>query len=163
MLNRVRSWLGLTPALTRPTAIVHVYRDARRLCVAPLAQTKAGFYLAIEPVAVLEPDDREGFVAALASRMAAPMKHVPTPPRDSPAVLLRHTPYRRWTELERHMESWSIEATASGWKVLRYRRRKAGVGLEPDEGSAVELHGDPDSVAVSIVDLLWTATPLGRG
>lgn len=156
--GQIRGLLGFGSAAERRSELVFVYRDADRICVPTTAKTKAGFFLDIEPVAVLGPDDVEGLATALANRMAAPMERVPTPPRDQPAILLQHTGYRRWTELERRMACWAIEPTSSGWKVVKYRRRAEGKGLEPEDTSLVELSGAPATVATAIAEMLTAAS-----
>jgi hypothetical protein len=154
VFRTVLAGIGFGAQPERTTASVKVYRDASRICVTTVAKTTAGFFLEVEPITVLAPNDLDGLAAALSSRMVAPLRHVATPPREQTAALLRHTPYRRWTELERKMATWSIEPTPIGWKVIRYRRRASGKGLEPEDDGQLELDGPPATVAASMAELL---------
>jgi len=99
-----------------------------------MARTEAGFYLAIEPISVIDPHDRQSIRSALLEVIQKGNPTVPTPSRANypPDPLLKHANVKTASAFERSSRRWKIAQYATGYGVATYRPGKYG-GSEEDE------------------------------
>jgi hypothetical protein len=105
-----------------------------QVLIPTMARTEAGFYLAIEPVSVIDPHDRQSIRSALLDVIRRGNPTVPTPSRANypPDPLLKHANVKTASALERSSRRWKITKYATGYGIATYRPGKYG-GSEEDE------------------------------
>jgi len=157
-LDHVRGRLSLGSRASCQPPLIHVFKDGQKIYVPTTAKAKSGFFVDIEPIAVLGDDDVDGLADALASRMAGPLVLVGDQAFGQPAALLRHTRYTRWSQVDQKMAKWAIEPIPQGWRLARNHTRKEDRGVVYRQDSLAELTGPVKSVAGEFARLLAVAS-----
>ncbi len=123
----------------RPAEAAHVYEFRGRFVVPTVARTEAGFWLEIEPVAVLACN-----LGALASALDSAREHgnpqIPTPKRSEygPPVVCTEVGVRGWRAFEAEAQFWRLEWRPSGVTIAGSKRAPDG-GFEDDTDTTESL------------------------
>lgn len=120
----------------------HVYYRSRQFLVPVVAQTKAGFFLDIEPVLTVQFGDVDDLEKALVFVIAAGNPKTETPSRGSfprPAVL-GPARVKTWATFEKKSICWTITDNGSDYLVAVTGRAPSG-GWVDDEGSSIRIAG----------------------
>jgi len=114
--------------------------------VPTMAQTEAGFYLAVEPVAVADESDKTGIEEAVASAVERGNPIVPTPTRDGykDYVLLKYAGVKSLSTFEKLARTWKLSRRSGNFVIAPYRPGQYG-GAEEDLNRQESV---PDSVPV---------------
>jgi hypothetical protein len=109
------------------------YVRRRTIFIPTSAQTEAGFYLNVDPVAVLNITDTDGVRMALADMLARGNPRVPTPNRATfpPPIVLKYAKLKRWSEFEEDADSWTLTKDHRTYQ-LGPSKRRSDRGWEED-------------------------------
>ena len=99
-----------------------------------VARTEAGYYLNIEPVAVVDADDFGGVVSAIQAAIERGNPAVPTPSRANfpKPVVLRYAGVKSWPQFERESLNWSVEKTVDVYRIVPGRCAPDGGWVDDD-------------------------------
>ena len=105
-----------------------------------VARTEAGYYLNIEPVAVVDADDFGGVVSAIQAAIERGNPAVPTPSRANfpKPVIPRLAGVKSWPQFARESLYWKIGMAADCFQIVPGRRAPDG-GWVDDEVHAETL------------------------
>jgi hypothetical protein len=127
----------------------------KQVLIPTMARTEAGFYMAIEPVSVIDPQDRQSIRSALLEVIRRGNPTVPTPSRAAypPDPLVKHANVKTSSAFERSSRRWKIAQYANGYVTATYRPGKYG-GSEEDETTrqAFSLDEPVESVVDGLLD-----------
>jgi hypothetical protein len=113
-----------------------------------MRRTEAGFYVGVDPVAVVNVTATEELRAALRTALAHKPLTIPTPPRDAKlSSTLAIAKVRSWPAFEREATCWLIREHNSIWKIAIQRSRKDGGGDDKDKLIVFPPGADSDEVA----------------
>src|SRR5437899_4178781 len=112
----------------------HIYVRRGVAYVPTTAQTEAGFFLDVEPVAVVVADNSAVLQNAVADAIRRGNPTVATPVRTTfpKPVLLHYAKTRTWADFEKDTQFWSIAEKDGVYAVNHGRRRADGRGWEDD-------------------------------
>jgi hypothetical protein len=129
--------------------------------VPTVAQTEAGYYLDIEPVAAVPAADSAAFTGALKQVMIRGNPKIPTPTRATfpKPVVLKHANVRTWADFERTASHWTITHRDNSYKIAGSRRRP-DMGWEEDPSQIETLPGDSsvEEVARRVFSVMQSTT-----
>lgn len=124
----------------------HIYLRKGTVYIPTVAKTEAGFFMDVEPVAVIERSDRTGIVDAIKATIANGNPIVQTPTRltfPKPAVL-SYANVKSWATFEKSAICWEISKQQS---VLQFRpQRKHPDGGWEDDPEKIEIFTGPDAI-----------------
>ena len=139
----------------------HMYLHKAMAYVPTIAQTQAGFYMDIEPVAVIPVTNVGALENAIRVAMGKGNPIVPTPARAAfpKPVVLRYAKVKSWSAFERDALSWTILEKAGRYQIEPGRKRPDGKGWEPDPDRVETLPPGttPDEVARRVAAILARA------
>jgi hypothetical protein len=118
--------------------------------VPTMAETEAGFYMAIEPVEMVDAADAQAIEAAMVRAVERGNPIVPTPVRGAfpEPVLLRHAGVKSLATFERLAKTWKLSKVGNSFTLAPYRPSEHGGSEEDVERSEVI------SATTSIVDVV---------
>ncbi len=138
----------------------HVYVRQGIAYVPTVARADAGFYLDIEPVAVVPATDVDGVQAAVRKAIGKGNPRIPTPSRATfpKPVILKHAKAKSWSVFEKGASVLTISRKGDCYKIQAGRKRP-DAGWEPDpsqvellpEGAGVEVVAERVSSAVKLL------------
>jgi hypothetical protein len=94
-----------------------------KVFVPTMARTEAGFYLAIDPVEVVDASDLAAIESAFLSAIQRGNPTVPTPSRDGYPewVVLKHAGVKSASKFERLAESWALSISGDNYSLTPYK------------------------------------------
>ena len=103
-----------------------------RAFIPTMARTEAGFYLAIDPVEVVDAADPAAMEAAFINVVQRGNPAVPTPSRDGYPewVVLKHAGVKSAAAFERLAESWALSISGDNYALIPYRPFETGGSVE---------------------------------
>jgi hypothetical protein len=129
--------------------------------VPTVAQTEAGFYMDIEPVAVVPVTDSWALENAVKVAMGKGNPIVPTPTRAAfpKPVVLVYAKVNSWSAFEKDAMNWTIVEKAGGYEIKPGRKRPDGKGWEADSDrvESLPLGTTHDEIARRVATLLAQA------
>jgi hypothetical protein len=128
--------------------LVFLLKD--RALVPTMARTKAGFYMGIEPVEVVDPDDPGALEQAIMRTVKRGNPSVPTPPGGAKfpkSVLLKYAKMKSISSLDKLATSWQLSKREGAYLIVPYRPRKDS-GKEEDTERGEAIPGDMPLEAV---------------
>lgn len=108
--------------------------------VPTVAQTEAGFFLDVDPVAVVPVTDTEALQNALKLSIDRGNPRVPTPTRAAfpKPVVLKYAKVKSWAAFEKGCSNWTIVQQDGCYQIKRGRKRPDS-GWEDDAGQIEAL------------------------
>lgn len=111
-----------------------------KVFVPTMARTEAGYYLGIEPVAVIDCDDRGAIHSVLVDTIQRGNPVIPTPsrsnfPRDP---LLKYANVKSISTFEQTAQCWKVGRYANEYVIAPYRPSSSG-GSQEDNSSRESL------------------------
>ena len=135
-----------------------------KVFVPTTAKTEAGYYLGIEPVAVVDATDRAAVKAAFLDAVSRGNPIVPTPSRSNfpPDPLLKYANVKSVSELAKSAHSWQLTKYATEYVAAPDRPGKYG-GSEQDDGKKQVFPADEpmDRIVSRLVDHALAASGTG--
>src|SRR5262249_13007337 len=118
----------------------HIYVRRGIAYIPTTAQTEAGFFLDVEPGAVVAAAKSDLLQKAVtdAIRRGNPTVATPTRAAFPKPVVLRYADAKTWANFERDAQSWSIVEKDGVYVIMRGRRRADGRGWEDDPNGMEE-------------------------
>jgi hypothetical protein len=91
--------------------MLKLYLRSGKAYIPTVARTTDGFFLEIEPVAVVDPGDAAALERELKARLAQGTPTVPTPTRDSfpKPVVLAHAGVKSWATFQKSALVWATD------------------------------------------------------
>jgi hypothetical protein len=91
--------------------MLKLYLRSGKAYIPTVAKTTDGFFLEVEPVAVVDPSDASTLERELASRLAQGTPTVPTPSRDNfpKPVVLTHAGVKSWATFQKKATVWAVD------------------------------------------------------
>lgn len=107
-----------------------------KVFIPTMARTEAGFYMGIEPVAVVDSSNREAVRSAFLDAIGRGNPIVPTPTRATfpPSPLLKHANVKSLSTFEKNAQCWKLGKYPAEFVVAPYRPGKYGGSEEDDSG-----------------------------
>lgn len=117
-----------------------VYFRRGNIFVPTVARAEAGYYLNIEPVAVVDVADFGGVLSAIQAAIERGNPAIPTPTRANfpKPVVPRYAGVKSWPQFARQSLYWSIEKAANEYRIVPGRPTPDG-GWVDDEAHAKTL------------------------
>ncbi|MBP1152672.1 hypothetical protein [Methylocaldum sp. RMAD-M] len=138
----------------------HVYLRKGIVFVPTVAKTEAGFFLDIDPVAVLESSDRQQVSEAIKAAILKGNPTVPTPTRAAfpKPVVLNYANVKSWATFERNAYCWKVTGKDSAFQLCPQRKNPSG-GWEDDPTNAETFNGRTaiDELANAVADKVQSA------
>ncbi|MBI2817987.1 MAG: hypothetical protein HYX72_13720 [Acidobacteria bacterium] len=142
--------------MTQRVSVALYFLDDKAI-LPTVGRTEAGYDLEIEPVTVLDVNDRRGIIAALAAALSTGNPVIPTPsPRDFPKpVVMRHVSLRSYQQFVEKATTWSILKGDDYYVIVPYLKGNCS-GWKEDAEHHIKLpeHGDATEMATEIVNLI---------
>jgi hypothetical protein len=115
-----------------------------KVFVPTMAQTEAGFFLGIEPVAVLDEKDLDAIESAIVSAVKKGNPKIPTPGREEykADVLLKHSGVKSLSTFARLARTWNLSRQRGAFLISPSRPAQHG-GSEEDSSRQESL---PDTL-----------------
>jgi hypothetical protein len=136
----------------------HVYLRKGTAYVPTVAQTEAGFYTDIEPVAVVPVTDSAALENAVKVAMSKGNPVVPTPTRAAfpKPVVLQYAKVKSWSAFEKDALNWTVVEKAGSYQIEPGRKRSDGRGWEadPDRIESLPPGATYDEIARRVATLL---------
>jgi hypothetical protein len=126
-----------------------------KVFVPTTAKTEAGYYLGIEPVAVVDASDRAAVKAAFLDSVNRGNPIVPTPSRANfpPDPLLKYAKVKSVSEFAKSVQGWQLTKYATEYVAAPDRPGKYGGSEQDDSKKQVFLADEPiDSIVSQLVD-----------
>lgn len=131
----------------------HVYFRKGKVYVPTVARAEAGYYLNVEPVAVVDADDFGGMLSAIQAAIERGNPVVPTLTRTQAdamkPVIPRLAGVKSWPQFERQALTWSMEKSADEYRIVPGRRALDG-GWVDDEAETETLPPGTTAEAVAM-------------
>ena len=137
-----------------PSNMWHFYVRKGTAYVPTVAQTDAGFFLDIEPIAVVLAADREALARAIGGVIAAGNPVVPAPARGAyptPAVL-QVAGVKTWSTFEKSARCYTVYRTETGYEIPTMERVAEGWVENPQRAQKLPLSSSHDDVARALVE-----------
>lgn len=138
----------------------HIYVRKGITYVPTVAQTEAGFYLDIEPVAAIPATNVDAVQAAVRQAIGRGNPRIPTPTRATfpKSVILKHAQVKSRSAFEKEASLWTISRNGDRYQIQADRKCPDG-GWEADpsqvellpEGAGVEAVAERVSSAVRLL------------
>lgn len=128
----------------------HIYLRNGTIYVPTVAKTEAGFYMNVEPVAVVSVANGEGLRNALDDALARGNALVPTPKRNAypPSLLPKYAGVKTDRAFMQGASHWAIDIREGNYSIVGYRIHKDGYWVE-DATSKIDL--SPSSTVEDVV------------
>ena len=106
----------------------HLYIRDGTAYVPVVARTEAGFYMDIDPVAVIRVTDTEGLQRAIKDAMSKGNPIVPTPTRATfpKPVVLKHTKFKTWSAFGTGAECFEICEKGNIFQIQQAQKTPSG-------------------------------------
>ena len=110
-----------------------------KVFIPTMARTEAGFYLAVDPVEVVDAVNPAAMETALMNVVRRGNPAVPTPSRDGYPewVVLKHAGVKSAAAFERLAESWALSISGDNYALTPYRPFETGGSVEDREHTEV--------------------------
>lgn len=110
----------------------HVYLRKGDVYVPTVAETEAGFYMNVEPVAVISVANTEGLRNALREVMGRGNTIIPTPKRNAypPSLLPRYAGVKTDHAFMQKAAHWAIDDKDGDYKIIGYRVHDDGYWVQ---------------------------------
>lgn len=109
--------------------------------VPTMAKTKAGFYMGIEPVEVVDARDQAAVEQAIVRAVSRGNPSVPTPPggdKFPKSVLLKYVKMKSISAFDKAARSWQLSRREGAYIIVPYRPRKdRGSEEDTERGEAI--------------------------
>lgn len=119
--------------------------------IATPALTDAGFYISVDPVAVVKVSDEKEMKQALKEALVRESPKIPTPTRDSypEPVVLKYAGVKSWSSFHKTASCWVISKRSGFYEIEGSIRDSRGKGWEgdPDKKTLVPEEKGLDEVA----------------
>ncbi len=125
--------------------------------VPTVAKAEAGYYMDIEPVAVVPVSNTEGLHRAFRDTISKGNAVVPTPTRANhpPPVLLKYAGVRSWAAFQRGASTWNIKEKDGNYQIAGYRTHHKGYWEEdPDQKIELPSESKVDDVIARMISIL---------
>lgn len=118
--------------------------------VPTMARTDAGFYLATEPIEVVDTADRQEVENAIMRAITRGNPVVPTPSRDNypPDPLLKSANVKSVSTFEKSAERWQLARAKGVYEIVPYKRMKPAGAVEDREQTELVPDSEPLPVVV---------------
>jgi hypothetical protein len=137
-----------------PLNIWHVYIRNGYAFVPTVARTDAGFFLDIDPVAMLAENDRESLIQAIVRSIATGNPLVPTPARSAyqtPAVV-RAAGVKTWSTFEKGARCYTLYRTEREFEIPVMERAEDGWMENRGNSKKFLLSSSHEEVARALVE-----------
>jgi hypothetical protein len=115
-----------------------------------MARTKAGFYMGIEPVEVVDARDPAALEQAIIRAVKRGNPSVPTPPGGAKfpkSVLLKYANMKSISSFDKLAKSWNLSKREGAYLIVPYRhRRDRGQEEDAERGEAIPGHVSLETV-----------------
>lgn len=110
----------------------HFYTRGDKAFIPTVARTEAGFYIDVEPVAVVDARDSDSVAAELRIRLEAGNSLVATPSRAgyAPSPVLGAARLRSWKTFEVGAKCFAVYLRKSGYEIPAIERARDGGWVE---------------------------------
>lgn len=125
-----------------------------------VAKVEAGYYMDIEPVAVVPVSNTESLRRAFSDTMSRGNKVIPTPTRANhpPPVLLKYAGAKTWAALQRGALTWDIKEKDGNYQIVGHRTHPKGYWEEdPDQRIDFSPETSVDAVIYRMIAILEDA------
>ena len=97
----------------------HVYLRKGTVFVPTVAKTDAGFFIDVEPVAVVESTNRQEIISAIKAAIGSGNPIVATPTRAEfpKPVVLKYANVKSWATFEKNAFCWTVKKNASAFEL----------------------------------------------
>jgi hypothetical protein len=139
----------------------HVYLRKSIAYVPTVAQTEAGYYLDVEPVAAVPATDANAVQDAVKQAISRGNPKVPTPTRAAfpKPFVLKYAKVRSWADFERTAALWTILRKDGCYQIKRGRKRiDAGWEDDPSQIETLPVGAGLDDVARRVFSAVQSAT-----
>jgi hypothetical protein len=138
------------------TALIEIHwSKAKGLVVIPTsAKTTAGFWMNVEPVEVV-PIDRRGQIADAIRRIAlAPVRTIPTPPRNGfpEPVVLKHGKVRSWSQFHWSYSLLHLSAVNGDAVSVQTLEKCADGSYQPNRDETARVFPTLDAAIAAIIE-----------
>lgn len=129
----------------------HVYLRNGTVYVPTMAKTEAGFYMNVEPVAVVAVSNGEGLRTAFREVMTRGNAVIPTPKRNSfPSPLLpKYAGVKTDRAFIQGTSHWAIDERDGNYQIIGYRVHRNGYWVQ---NPAQKIDFSPDTTAGDMVE-----------
>ncbi len=118
-----------------------IFLFKKQVFVPTMARTKAGFYMGIEPVEVVEAHDRAVLEQAIIRAVKRGNPSVPTPPGGTKfpkSPLLKYAKMKSISRFDKVATSWKLAKREGAFLIVPYRPRKdSGQEEDTERGEAL--------------------------
>lgn len=139
------------------TMLWHLYLRRGTVFIPTVARTDAGFYLDVDPVAVLDSTNRQGLIDALKRAISSGNPVVETPTRATfpKPVVLKYAHVKSWAAFEKSASCWTIKKVDDIFELHSPQENRAG-SWDQDAARIETFEGEAaiEVLASSIVDQL---------
>jgi hypothetical protein len=106
-----------------------------KVFIPTMARTTAGFYLAVDPVEVVNASDSDAIESAFLKTIQSGHPTVPTPSRDGfpEWVVLKYAGVKSAATFERLAKSWALSIRGENYALTPYRPFETGGSVEDTE------------------------------
>lgn len=121
--------------------------------VPTMARTEAGFYVAIEPVAVVNARDQLGLERALIRTIRRGNPLVPTPSRANASKnpLLKHAKVKSTSSFDKLAKSWKFSKRNGDYFIIPYKKKERGQVEDHERGEAIPAEEPVEAVVRRLV------------
>jgi hypothetical protein len=132
-----------------------IFRLKEQALVPTMAKTKAGFYIGIEPVEVVDAHDQAAFEQAIIRVVRRGNPSVPTPPGGAQfpkSVLLKYAKLNSISAFDKIAKSWQLSKREGAYLIIPYRPRKdSGAEENTVRGEAIPAEEPLETVVRRLV------------
>lgn len=126
-----------------------------RVFVPTMARTKAGFYMGIEPIAVVDAHDQAAVEQAIIKTVKRGNPAVPTPSRadySKKSALLKRANVKSNSAFEEFAQSWKLSKREGAYFIVPYKRRQdSGADEDMIRGEAIPAEVSLEEVVRRLV------------
>jgi hypothetical protein len=120
-----------------------------------MARTKAGFYMGIEPVEVVDVRDPAALEQAIIRIVKRGNPSVPTPPGGAKfpkSVLLKYAKVKSISSFDKLAKSWNLSKRDGAYLIVPYRPRKdTGQEEDTERGEAIPINVSLETVVRRLI------------
>ena len=111
---------------------IHVYLRQGVVYMPTVARTDAGFYMNVEPVAVVPVSNTDGIRSALHELMARDATVIPTPKRNEypPSLLPKYAGVKTDRAFMQGTAHWAVDEKEGDYRIIGYRVHKDGYWVQ---------------------------------
>jgi hypothetical protein len=132
-----------------------IFLFKEQVFIPTMARTKAGFYMGIEPVEVIDARDPTGLEQAIIRVVKRGNPSVPTPPGGAKfpkSVLLKYAKMKSISSFDKLAKSWNLSKRDGAYLIVPYRPRKdAGQEEDTERGEAIPINVSLETVVRRLI------------